>query len=72
MTKVSASAFPPAYYIVRFGLLLTANTVTYLLRPGIPRADAYESSLVKHLATLPGQAYTDVVGGYCVDANLEV
>ena len=62
--KTSAAILPPAYYIVRFGLLLTANTVAYLLRPGVPRANAYELSLVKQLATLPGQAYTDVVGRY--------
>ena len=57
--KVLATAF----YIVRFGLLLTANTEAYLLRPGAPRADAYELSLVRQLATLPGQAFTDAVGG---------
>ncbi len=62
--KTPAAILRPAYYIVRFGLLLTANTVAYLLRPGVPRADAYELSLVKQLATLPGQAFTDAVGGY--------
>ncbi len=51
-----------AYYIVRFGLLLAANTEAYLLRPGLPRADAYELSLVQQLATLPGQSFTDAVG----------
>jgi len=59
-----ASTLPVAYYIVRFGLLLTANTVAYLLRPHVPRADAYELSLVQQLATLPGQAFTDAVSGY--------
>ena len=62
--KTPAAILPPAYYIVRFGLLLTANTVAYLIRPGVPRANAYELSLVKQLATLPGQAFTDVVGRY--------
>jgi hypothetical protein len=62
--KTPAAILPPAFYIVRFGLLLTANTVAYLLRPGISRADAYELSLVKQLATLPGQAFTDAIGGY--------
>ena len=64
MGKTPAAILPPAYYIVRFGLLLTANPVAYLLRPGVPRADEYELSLVKQLATLPGQAFTDEVGGY--------
>src|SRR5207248_708952 len=62
--KTPAANLPPAYYMVRFGLLLTANTAAYLLRPGVPRADAYELSLVKQLATLPGQAFTDAAGGY--------
>lgn len=59
-----AAILPPAYYIVRFGLLLTANAVAYHLRPGVPRADAYELSLVQQLATLPGQTFTDAVGSY--------
>src|SRR5256714_1185775 len=62
--KTPAAILSPAYYIVRFGLLLTANTVAYLIRPWGPRAHAYELSLVKQLATLPGQAFTDVVGRY--------
>ena len=61
--KTPAAILPPAYYIVRFGLLLTANPEAYLLRPGIPRADEYELSLLKQLNTLPGQAFTDEVGG---------
>src|SRR5206468_4699825 len=59
-----APILPTARYIVRFGLLLAANPVAYLLRPGVPRADAYELSLVQQLATLPGQAFTDAVGIY--------
>ena len=59
-----APILPTARYIVRFGLLLAANPAAYLLRPGVPRADAYELSLVQQLATLPGQAFTDAVGVY--------
>jgi hypothetical protein len=58
-----ASNLRTAYYLVHFGLLLTANPSAYLLRPGVPRVDAYELRLVQQLATLPGQAFNDAVGG---------
>ncbi len=61
--KISGPDLAAAYYLVRFGSLLTANSEAHLLRPGIPRADAYELSLVHQLATLPGQAFTDADGG---------
>jgi hypothetical protein len=56
-----APDFQAAYYLVRFGILLTANPVAYFLLPQVPRADAYELSLVQQLATLPGQVFTDAV-----------
>ena len=61
--KTARPDLATAYYFVRFGSLLAANTAAHLLRPGIPRADAYELSLVHQLAALPGQAFTDAVGG---------
>lgn len=63
-TNTTPAAIPqPAYYFVRFGLLLTANPVAYFLRPEIPRADAYELRLVRKLAMMPGQIFADAVGG---------
>jgi hypothetical protein len=59
-----APVFQTAYYLVRFGILLTANPVAYFLRPKLPRADAYELSLVQQLATLPGQTFADAVSGF--------
>jgi hypothetical protein len=44
-----------ASYLVRFGVLLSANTQAHLLRPELPYADAYALQIEQQLQQLPGQ-----------------
>lgn len=51
-----------AYYLVRFGVFLTANTLAHLLRPEVPYADARALQVAQQLELLPGQNISLDVG----------
>ncbi len=51
-----------AYYIVRFGILETANDVAYLQAPELPHADARALQIVAMLKQTAGQDITILVG----------
>jgi hypothetical protein len=46
----TASPAAPALYLERFGVLLAANDTAHGLWPELPRADATEQALARHLA----------------------